>query len=71
MSHVERRICVFCLRVPATHLHHLRPGLGGRRGPRVPLCATCHRRIHDRGLAREVAEQLARRAREFGWLEEA
>lgn len=44
-------VCIWCLR-PASVLHHLIPtGAGGddAEDNRIPLCAACHRRVHDVG----------------------
>ena len=57
---VEPRVCALCKREsPRFTSHHLVPrSKGGRLGPQVKLCPTCHRQLHAMFSEATLAKEL-------------
>ncbi len=74
--HEDKAACELCLRHPEKFtVHHLVPrSQGGKFGPKVQLCPTCHRQLHalfsEATLAKELQslEQIRENPEMAGYL---
>ena len=66
----DKEECYLCKCTVGLETHHVWHGTANRRlaeedGLTVPLCQTCHRRVHDQG----INDKFLMRAGERAWIE--